>query len=171
MVPMNDPEMVDSPTDEANGRKTYEVGFLIVPSVAEESLGAEVGRIRDAVERFGGAIVGEGYPSLRALHYEIAHRRQGSKQMHNQAYFGYVKFTLEPEQALAVKTDIEKIETVLRFLFIIAGKENPIMAKRPPRSVHVATPVDTASKRSLTAEDEAEISKGIEELLTEEVPS
>ena len=167
MMPMN-------PEETAHERTTYEVGFLIVPSVAEEALGAEVGRIRETIERASGAIVGEGYPSLRGLHYAMAQRRQGAKQNVDQAYFGYVKFTLEPERAVTVKADIEKIDTILRSLLIIAGKENPIMPKRAPRisagqasGTHTATPLDAAAKRSLTAEDEVEIIKGIEELLAE----
>jgi len=152
--------------------KTYEVGFLLTPSVAEESLGAEMTRIRDEIEKAKGAIVGEGYPALRPLSYPVAYRAGGAKQQLQQAYFGYVKFTLSPEDVVAVKAGLEKIDTLVRFLIMAAGKENPAPVRRVPQTaVRTATPVDAAEKRSLTEADEVEISKGIEELLTEETPA
>lgn len=152
--------------------KTYEVGFLLTPSVAEESLGVEMTRIRDEIEKAKGAIVGEGYPALRPLSYPIAYRAGGAKQQLQQAYFGYVKFTLAPEDVVTVKAGLEKIDTLVRFLIMIAGKENPAPVRRVPQTaVRTATPVDAAEKRSLTEADEVEISKGIEELLTEETPA
>ena len=154
---------------QADERKTYEVGFLLTPSLSEESLGVELARIRDEIEKAKGAIVGEGYPALRPLSYPIAYRVGGVKQQLQQAYFGYIKFTLVPEEVLTVKAGLEKVETLVRFLIMIAGKENPAPIRRVPQmAARAGAPVDAAEKRSLTEADEAEIMNGIEELLTEE---
>ncbi len=154
---------------QTNERTTYEVGFLLTPSLSEESLGIEITHIRDEIEKADGAIVSEGYPTLRPLSYAIAYRAGGAKQQLQQAYFGYVKFTLVPEKVLAVKAGLEKIETLVRFLIMIAGKENPTPIRRVPQmAARPDATVDTTEKHSLTEADEAEITKGIEELLTEE---
>lgn len=149
--------------------KLYELGYLISPLVAEEALGGEVNGVREAIEKEGGKIVSEGYPNMRYLAYSIFAKNGAGKGPFNQAYFGHIKFELRPEKALALKLALDKKEIIIRSLMILPDKEAPITVRTAAQKIVKREMREAKEKKSLTVAEEAEIEKGIEELLTEEV--
>src|SRR3990167_8661900 len=49
--------------------RIYEVGYHIIPTVAEENLEKVVGGIRATIEKAGGSFIAEGAPTLTKLAY------------------------------------------------------------------------------------------------------
>jgi ribosomal protein S6 len=103
--------------------QVYEVGYLILPSLAEEKLSTVVEKIKAAFERAGGKELDGEAPFLQDLAYTMSKTVGASRYVVNEAYLGWVKFELEPSKALEVKAELEKIDELLRFLLIKAPKE------------------------------------------------
>jgi ribosomal protein S6 len=51
--------------------QVYEVGFHLIPTVAEEDLGALVTGVRDSIETAGGRMISDEYPKLMELAYPM----------------------------------------------------------------------------------------------------
>lgn len=146
----------------------YELGFLLIPTIAEDALGTEVNALREAVEAEGGRIVSEGYPTLRPLAYPIATKDREGRTHYSNAYFGHLVMELLPERTLSLKARLDKSTTLLRFLIIHTYKEVPQPVRpRVERSVVSAESL-AVDKKELSDLDKEQIEKGIEELLIEE---
>ena len=148
----------------------YEVGYLLLPSITEEALGEEANTIRLAIEGAGGSVMGEGFPALRALAYPIRKGNREGGTTYTSAYFGFIRFEILPEKAPLLKQELEKNSSLLRFLLIKTIKELLMPARTHESRPHVVRSVEVApvEHKELTASDEAQIEKGIEELLVEE---
>jgi hypothetical protein len=90
-----------------------------------------------------------------------------NERFHN-AYFGWVKFETSPASALVLKTKLDAMQDVLRFILIKSSLEAPVVPKvsTPEADIIVAPGAeDVISSLSLTSEQE--IDKSIEELVRE----
>ena len=103
--------------------QVYELGFLILPSIAEGELVSVVGKIKAVVEKAGGVEVAGEAPFKYPLSYTMSKTVGASRYVVNDAYIGWIKFELEPSQALEVKLGVEKISEILRSLLIKAPRE------------------------------------------------
>ena len=52
--------------------KVYEIGFHIVPTVAEDAVSSEFEAVKGLIIKEGGDIIEEGAPELRNLAYQIS---------------------------------------------------------------------------------------------------
>jgi ribosomal protein S6 len=123
--------MANKENTQETGLKVYEVGFLLVPTIAEEQVAGEVEAIKAAIEKFGGSFISEEFPTLRQLAYTMAKSANGAlKQKFDNAYFGWIKFETTPAQAQAFKAEFEKISSVLRYLLITTVRENTMVSQK-----------------------------------------
>ncbi len=111
---------------ERDDLQVYEVGFHILPTVAEGDLSGEVVKVRDLISSVKGSVISEGFPEMTNLSYEIAKRIDGKYVDFNRAYFGWIKFDLD-------RTEIEKVDSalkanpqILRYIIIKTVKENTL---------------------------------------------
>src|SRR5574337_727565 len=112
------------PTTEDRGElNTYEIGYLILPSVPEDALSGAVNKIYSIVEKSGGKRFAGEEPFLYDLAYQMSKNIGARKYVVDEAYLGWFKFELEPEKVEEVKKGIEALEEVLRFLLIKAPRE------------------------------------------------
>lgn len=148
--------------------RKYEVGFSIVPIIAEEEIPGEFTKIKDILESFGGVVEGSELPKRIGLAYKIAKEETGGRTWYDAAYFGWMRFSILPERMLELKNKLRNHEPILRFLLILAGPEKSMPS---PRMTFVggkrAKPKEKASERPMLSE--AEIDKTIEELITADV--
>jgi hypothetical protein len=56
--------------------RVYEVGYHIIPTVAEENIESIVSEIRSVIEKAGGSFIAEGAPSLIKLAYLDGRQRE-----------------------------------------------------------------------------------------------
>jgi len=156
---------------ETEGITLYELGYLLIPTLAEESLVDEVNKIRSYLEKDGGLVISDGHPEMKKLAYEIAERGVTSKKIRfDDAFFGWIRFQSSPEAILGIQEELDKNFMVLRFLIIKPSKDNPKSIIAPVTAV--GTTKEIAEKREkkkmMTEED---LDKEIDQLLVKETVS
>lgn len=165
-------------TGEASEPRLYELGYHIVPTVAEESLGEEVTAMRDIVESNGGVIMKDAMPQYMQLAYEIAKEWAGARKRFKTAYFGWMQFTASPDSAEKIKKAVRAYKTVLRFLLIRAEEYEPVTSGRvssltqkgvaePSSTNNTGGKPDKADARNSNVSEE-ELDKTIDELVNKE---
>ncbi len=155
--------------------KVYEVGFHVVPTIAEEDVAPAVNTIRDLIESVNGMIIADGNPSLVKLAYPMDHIVANKKSIFDSANFGWIKFQTLAENIATIKDGLEKNENVFRFLIIKTVRENTLArkpafrAKKPTSATKSDLPTDIVKKEKIKKEDisEEEVDKAIEELVVE----
>lgn len=134
-------------------QKMYEIGYLLNPLIPEEKLDEEVFVLRKLIEDKKGFIINEARPKMRKLACPI-------KKIES-AYFGWVKFTTNPEAIEEIESSLKKNDKVIRFLIVKVIKEEAI--SRPVRKiVKKKKPTEPKEKIEIKLE---EIDKKLEELL------
>jgi ribosomal protein S6 len=145
--------------------KVYEVGYLILPIVAEADLGAKVTGIRDIIEGAGGKMISDEYPKHIELAYPIPHMVNNKRTLHHSAYFGWMKFDGEPKSAKSISDAFKKDEHILRFLLIKTLRENTMAPKKIFRELRANDPKPDEKAVEKPALSEEELDKTIEELV------
>jgi len=107
-----------------NEIKVYEIGYLVLPSIAEDKLGEVVAKIRGAVEKAGGTTLDGEDPFKQELAYTMTKTIGASRYVVSEAYMGWMKFEGEAAVAVEVKTALDKVDELLRFLLVKAPRES-----------------------------------------------
>lgn len=158
---------------ETGESRIYEVGFHIVPIVAEENLSEETTFIRDAITNAGGEIISEGAPSKMDLAYAVDAEIGGDRKTFGTSYFGWIKFDLLGENLEQVKKALDLRENILRHLVVKTIREDTIVPRESStgeegQTVEAAQPVATVEEpKELTDDDKKAIDESIEELVSE----
>ncbi|MFA6251051.1 MAG: 30S ribosomal protein S6 [Candidatus Paceibacterota bacterium] len=108
----------------------YEVGYIMVPTIAEEALGEEVTLFKDMFTENGAVFISDEYPKLIELAYEMSRSINNKKQKFTTGYFGWVKFECSTVDAKIIKDILEKNEKLVRYLMIKTVRENTMSVKR-----------------------------------------
>ena len=109
----------------------YEVGYIIVPTIAEENLGGEVTVFKDMLLEQGAVFISDEHPKMMELAYEMSRSIANKKQKFSYGYFGWVKFECTTSQAKVIKDMLDKNEKLVRYLMIKTVRENTMSSKRP----------------------------------------
>lgn len=109
----------------------YEVGYIIVPTIAEENLGGEVTAFKDMLLEQGAVFISDEHPKMMELAYEMSRSIANKKQKFSYGYFGWVKFECTTSQAKVIKDMLDKNEKLVRYLMIKTVRENTMSSKRP----------------------------------------
>ena len=113
-----------------NDLKIYEIGFHIVPIVAEDDLGVRVTKIRDVIESKGGRVIADEYPKHMDLSYAITKIAANKRALYRSAYFGWIKFEADPAGIKALEADMMKDDFILRFILVKTVRENTMAPKK-----------------------------------------
>ncbi|HUC88779.1 MAG TPA: 30S ribosomal protein S6 [Candidatus Paceibacterota bacterium] len=123
---------VEKNTEEKDIRTSiYEVGYLMVPSIAEENLGGEVTSFKDSLAELGASFISDEYPKMTELAYEMSRSIENKKQKFLYGYFGWVKFECATNEARIIKENLDKNEKLIRYLMIKTVRESTMSPKRP----------------------------------------
>lgn len=149
-----------------DSKQVYEIGFHILPTVAEENLGDEVSLIRSAIEK-NGAVISEEFPKMRDLTYEMEKHLDAKNLRFDRAYFGWIKFEMESDQVAEVDSVAKNHPNVLRYLIIKTIRENTLLTK--PKEEEVKTEDSDSKEKPKEKEEmsEKEVDESIEELVIE----
>ncbi|HEV7702133.1 MAG TPA: 30S ribosomal protein S6 [Candidatus Paceibacterota bacterium] len=116
--------------EDLNGR-VYELGYLLVPTLAAENITAVYGDLKDLItSKFKGEIIADDMPKTMTLAYPMLKVVSNVRSKFDNAYFGWVKFTMSPEEILELKKHLDLDINMIRFLLIKTVKENTIATKR-----------------------------------------
>ena len=149
--------------------QVYELGFHIVPTIAEEKVANVFGDIKALLEKNGAVFISEEYPKMRALAYTMLKNEAGKNEKFNFAYFGWIKYELPKEAAADVKDVLEKNKDVLRFLVIKTVRENTLYSHKFSKKEgdKADSPKEESPLEEVVLASEEEIDKSIEELVVE----
>ena len=103
--------------------QTYEIGYLVLPSIPENELSGITDAIKAVVTKAGGTVLDGEEPFKYDLSYTMTKTIGASRYVVSEAYLGWLKFEGEPEQAVAIKAGLDKIDELLRLLLVKAPKE------------------------------------------------
>ncbi len=119
--------MVSSPTmteGKSEKNQVYELGYHILPTVVSDEVENVVGTIRSAIERRGGIFISEGPTETIALAYPMFVNNGGKQTMYESAYFGWMKFELNPDEAVLLRDeDLANNTHILRFTLFKTTRE------------------------------------------------
>ena len=124
-------EEVEGVVEEDAKKSIYEVGYLMVPTIAEENLGGEVTTFKDELEKNGAVFISDEYPKMMELAYEMSRSIQNKGQKFSYGYFGWVKFECTTAQARIIKDMLDNNEKLIRYLFIKTVRDSTMSSKRP----------------------------------------
>jgi ribosomal protein S6 len=155
-----------------NEARLYEVSFLLIPALAEESADKEAEAIRAELIKEGATILYEGKPKAISLAYPISKSIEHKRTVYESAYFGWFAFE-KKAGILDLKAILDKNGSVIRFLIINTIKEayttpkqrREVLRPRAPLPEKEVAPEITAVEESTTPVDEVELDKEIEHLL------
>lgn len=153
--------------------KVYELGYHLLPTLAEGEVSREVAALKALVEKRGGVFITEEAPKMMDLSYTMTKAQSGTIMKFNSAYFGWMKFEMAPAHAAELKGEVESYPQILRYLLITTVRESTMAPRRVMAGVREVTP--TATLRKMVKEEaqvpvsEAELDKTIEELVGEKI--
>ncbi|MFA5773103.1 MAG: 30S ribosomal protein S6 [Candidatus Paceibacterota bacterium] len=126
-----DTETEENTPEEVEFRvSVYEVGYILVPTIAEENLGGEVTLFKDMFTENGAVFISDEYPKLIELAYEMSRAINNKKQKFSYGYFGWVKFECTTIEAKVIKDILDKNEKLVRYLMIKTVRENTMSIRR-----------------------------------------
>jgi len=171
MAEISHPEQDSGLTQAKNDEKTiYEIGFHVIPTVAEADAVLVHERVRNFIESTGGSIIAEELPKRMALSYRIERSRAGKSEKYTESYFGWVKFEADRGSGSVMEKSAQADHDILRFIVIRTVREQIQVA---PRAVFVSDrlegetigkPVAAPEKKEEVSEED--LDKSIESLVS-----
>jgi ribosomal protein S6 len=137
----------DMPAAEASEATRYELAFHVLPTVAEGEVPAVFEKLKTALTKAGAEIFAEEAPERFDLAYDIVEYLEGRNRKFSSAYFGWVRFTAQPEAVEAITEVVEGTKELLRHLMIKLTK----VEEANPFRFHEALEI----KREETIEEDA----------------
>lgn len=161
MTEKSHPEAEAAGLSQANGnteQTVYEVGFHIVPTVAEGELSGAVERVRDIVRKEHAEIVSEHAPEKITFAYRIERSIAGKREKYTEGYFGWMKFAVESGSVPAISAALRNTHAILRFIIVETTRED---APAPRRTVFASRSLEgkTIEKPTAAPEKAAEVSE------------
>lgn len=101
---------------------SYELAFHVLPTVAEGEVADVASALKASIEAAGGTITSEEAPERFDLAYDIVKYLEGRNRKFSSAYFGWMRFTLEPAKLAEVSEAVEGMTQLLRHLLIRLNK-------------------------------------------------
>lgn len=114
----------------ANSR-IYELGYLLLPTIEGEKIPAVYGDLKDLItSNFKGEVISDDMPKMMNLAYTMLKVTNNVRNKYDTAYFGWIKFTMDTEQILKLKSQLDLDPQIIRFMILKTVKENTIATKR-----------------------------------------
>ena len=153
---MAKPAPIQSEREEREPR-IYEIGYLLSPVIRAEDIEAKSQTLHALVTSLGGVVIADGAPEYIDLAYTMIKVIDNKKTRFDQAYFGWIKFELNPEKTAELKELFDREISIIRYLFISTVRENTVLSKKPlskilRREDRASTGVDVEGGLSAEAE-------------------
>lgn len=152
--------------------RTYELGYLLVPTITEEKVVDSITALAKIITDAQGTVHSQSDAQYIDLAYTITVDHVGKKEKWDSAYFGSMKFTIEPEHIAAVQKALDANMELVRYLLIKTSLDNMIVFKKlaGPRREKLAVEDDAVLAEILAADeavDDAEVPLEAHEQLPE----
>lgn len=151
-------DLKDGEENQGTEPRIYEVGYLLAPTIPGEEVPAVYGNLKELVSSLGGRAIADEMPRQIALAYPMAKVIANIRHKFDLAYFGWLKFEMDPEKISELKKKFDLDPKIIRFLTLKTVKENTVAAKRFVRGDMVRRRPPIAKKEG-DAEEMKEINK------------
>ncbi|HAS84655.1 MAG TPA: hypothetical protein DCS23_01075 [Candidatus Yonathbacteria bacterium] len=146
--------------------RIYELGYHLVPTLAEEQIPGASGAVRGMIERISKDIIAEELPVFIDLAYTIVKTVDHKNKRFDEAYFGWIKFEGSPSGIAELEEGLKKDENVLRYLVVKTIRENTFIAKKfTGAKVKEVEEAPVAEEAVVETPSEEALDKAIEELV------
>ena len=153
-------------TQEKEGR-IYELAYLFVPTLTEESVAASFGNLKGLLETHGASFITEEMPKMMELAYEMSRIIENKKTWFDTAYFGWVKFEIEPSEIAAIEEALARNEEIIRFMTIKTVRESTMSSKKVHREYKKRVATKGEGEEAGPEMTKEEVDKQIDALVTE----
>jgi ribosomal protein S6 len=150
--------MQDTHAEDAAMTRVYEVGYHILPTVAEENVEKVVAEIRSAIEQAQGSFIAEGAPVLTKLSYTMDSREGDKWAHHDRGYFGWLKFEAPIAAALSLDEMLKANKSILRHIVFRTVREETRAHLKAPALREVKR-TDTIKSTPRREEESAPVSE------------
>ncbi len=110
-------------TTTKEGQTVYELGYLVLPSIAEDKLSEVTAKLEALVNAHGGTKIDGEEPMKIDLSYAMTKVVGASRYVVNDAYLGWMKFEAEPTGMPALKAALEHTDELVRHLLVKTPRE------------------------------------------------
>lgn len=110
-------------TEDRKEALVYELGYLVLPSIAEDKLPEVVDSIKGILKKTGAKELDSEDPIHTDLAYTMSKSIGARKYVVDEAYIGWVKFEGEGQMANEIAEAVKNLDEVLRHLLIKTTKE------------------------------------------------
>jgi ribosomal protein S6 len=140
----------------------YEVGFLLLPTIAEDKIVEEFASIKKVIESHKSSFISEDRPKMISLAYSMIKKEGGRNIKYDTAYFGWIKFETTSDMIGEIKKKLDELDNVLRFMIVKTVRENTISKKAVSSTSKSTMPFMSAKPPVVKEEKSAKesISKG-----------
>lgn len=122
-----------TPVVEKSTARVYELAYLFVPTLEEEKSTQVFGDLKNLLETKGAQFISEEMPRLIELTYEMSRIIENKKTWFSTAYFGWIKFELEPGMLKEIEEVLARDEQLIRYMIIKTIRENTLVSKKFPK--------------------------------------
>lgn len=150
----------------------YEVGYLIIPTVGEDTLAPEVSKLKETLAGVDAKVIGDEYPALIALQYEMTKRIDTKNVRFEQAYFGWIKFEAEGNTIEKIKKALDLNKSLLRYLIVSTVRENTLSSKKSASALlssKSARVISLPKEEIIAPIDEVAVDQEIDRLVEETI--
>lgn len=109
-----------------NNTNTYELAFLALAHLSQKDAEAVQATLVDAVEQAGGQVVSRGDVHYIRLAYEMTKKVGSKNTRHNEAYFSWVKLTLDPSKVAELEATVRSHADILRHMLITTESDDSL---------------------------------------------
>lgn len=110
--------------------RIYEVGYLLIPTISTEEVPAVYGNLKELVSSLKGEVIADEMPKMIPLAYTMDKVISNVRNKFSNAYFGWVKFAMDPENVAGLKKKLDLDTNFLRFMIIKTVRENTMAGRR-----------------------------------------
>ena len=116
--------------EEDSIKKVYEVSYILVPTISEDSATAKAEAFKKSIADLGASFISEEPAYMRDLAYEMVRVIKNANNRFDTGYFGWIKFEMEPSSLPAFEKNIKLDEEVIRYLVVKADRDINIFTKK-----------------------------------------
>lgn len=163
--------VLENAADDAVVSRVYEVGYHILPTVAEDQVEKIVSEIRSVIEKAGGSFIAEGAPVLTKLAYTMDARDGDKWAEQDRGYFGWIKFEAASAAAEDLNEQLKAHKSILRHIVFRTVREETRARLKAP-TIREVKRTDTI-KPTLRREEESapvseeDLDKALSDITTE----
>lgn len=114
-------------------QRVYELSYLLMPTLSDDLAAERVAEIKKFIADRGGEEIVSGDPERIDLAYTMIKVIDNKNIRVAEAFFGWTKFTLDPELLVELRAMLEAHNDLIRYLLFKTVKENTYIVRKNPR--------------------------------------